>query len=438
LVPLIAHPTHATKWGGEGEQRALRPRGAGSMKLTHKGFDKDGNGSASLIPEESEDLWHLFNLVAKGDTVKAMTVRKIQKEGSTGTVQTETKKIMITIEVKAIEYDAAGDCIRFSGRNCEENQWVKMGAHHTLDITLNNKLTVGKDRWDFMYLRSLDEATDVHKTSEVAVVLIEAGTANFFLLTAVLAKDVHRVSVALPRKRVTTTGYDKAIVRFFEQVYAGIKDHVSLDLVKCVVLAGPGFVKDDYLTWMMQRATQTGDVALLQKKSVFVAAHTSCVHKQALKELLADEQIQKSIANTKAAAHLRALEDFYQMVKSEPDRVSFGPKQVKEAVDRGGVGTLMVVDSLFRNANVGTRRQYVEMTESVREQGGTVHVFSSQHVSGEQLQQLSGIAAVLRFPMPELEDIDSEAGLSDAADEEDEDEGGKAKPSFEEDTDAFM
>mmetsp|Transcript_14394 Transcript_14394/g.21444 ORF Transcript_14394/g.21444 Transcript_14394/m.21444 type:complete len:125 (+) Transcript_14394:107-481(+) len=124
------------------------------------------------------------------------------------------------------------------------------------------------------------------------------------------------------------------------------------------------------------------------------------------------------------------------MVKDEPDRVCFGPKQVKEAIDKGAVGTLMVVDSLFRNANVATRRQYVDMTESVREQGAIVHVFSSQHVSGEQLHQLSGIAGLLRFPMPELEDIDSEAGLSDAADD-DEDDGPK-KPSFEEDTDAFM
>eukprot|EP00438_Fugacium_kawagutii_P030994 Skav203570 [mRNA] locus=scaffold3576:274934:280744:+ [translate_table: standard] len=134
----------------------------------------------------------------------------------------------------------------------------------------------------------------------------------------VLAKDVHRVSVALPKKRATTTNYDKALVRFFEQVYQGIKDHVNLDLVKCVLLAGPGFVKDDFLSWMIQKATQSGDTLLLQKKSNFVSVHASCVHKQALKELLSDEQ-------------------------AWPDRVCYGPKQV--------------VDSLFRNANVKLRRQ---------------------------------------------------------------------------------
>lgn len=401
------------------------------MKLLNKGFDKDGSGSATLMAEESEDLWHLYNLVAKGDTVRASTTRKIQKEGSTGSVQTEVKKIQLTVEVKSVEYDAAGDCIRFSGKNCEESQWVKMGAHHTMEIELHNKVTVGKDCWDFMHLQALDAATDVHKCSEVAVVLIEAGTANFHLLTAVLAKDVFRVSVQLPRKRVTTTGYDKAIIRFYEQVYVGIKEHINLDVVKCVLVAGPGFVKDDFLTWMVNRAMQAGDDQILKKKSTFVAVHASCVHRQALKELLADEQVQKSISNTKAMEHIKVLEAFYTMVKNEPDRVCYGPKQCKEAIEKGAVATLMVADSLFRNVNVATRRQYVEMTESVKESGAIVHILSSQHVSGQQLAQLSGIAGVLRFPLPELDDIASDAGLSGG---EEEIVTGKK---FEEDMDAF-
>ena len=34
----------------------------------------------------------------------------------------------------------------------QENQWVKMGAHHTLEIELNNKLTLAKER-----LRAIDD-----------------------------------------------------------------------------------------------------------------------------------------------------------------------------------------------------------------------------------------------------------------------------------------
>ena len=47
----------------------------------------------------------------------------------------------------------------------------------------------------------------------------------------------------------------------------------------------------------------------------------------------------------------------------------------------------------------------------VREVGGEVRVFSSLHVSGEQLEQLSGLCAILRFPMAELEDTDSDSDV---------------------------
>lgn len=44
-----------------------------------------------------------------------------------------------------------------------------------------------------------------------------------------------------------------------------------------------------------------------------------------------------------------------------------------------------------------------------------VQIFSSLHVSGEQLKQITGIAAILRFPMPELLELDD----SNAEDDED-------------------
>ena len=30
-----------------------------------------------LIPEEAEDMWHAFNLIAEGDAVRANTIRKV-------------------------------------------------------------------------------------------------------------------------------------------------------------------------------------------------------------------------------------------------------------------------------------------------------------------------------------------------------------------------
>ena len=60
------------------------------MKLVHKSLEKDGAGSIVMVPEETEDMWHVFNLIAEGDSVRASTVRKVTTESNTGTRYTST------------------------------------------------------------------------------------------------------------------------------------------------------------------------------------------------------------------------------------------------------------------------------------------------------------------------------------------------------------
>ena len=47
--------------------------------------------------------------------------------------------------------------------------------------------------------------------------------------------------------------------------------------------------------------------------------------------------------------------------------------------------------------DVAKRKRFVGLVDSVREFGGDVKIFSSLHVSGEQLDQLTGLCAVLRY-----------------------------------------
>jgi protein pelota len=56
--------------------------------------------------------------------------------------------------------------------------------------------------------------------------------------------------------------------------------------------------------------------------------------------------------------------------------------------------------------DIKERRRWVSLVESVQAAGGQVLVFSTRHQSGKQLQDFTGIAAILRFPMPELEEQD--------------------------------
>ena len=95
-----------------------------------------------------------------------------------------------------------------------------------------------------------------------------------------------------------------------------------------------------------------------------------------------------------------------RMMESDPDRAYYGFDHVAKANEQLAIDSLLVTDELFRSSDVRTRRTYVKLVESVRENGGTVYIFSSLHVSGQQLQQVSGVAAILRFPMPDLDELE--------------------------------
>ena len=136
-----------------------------------------------------------------------------------------------------------------------------------------------------------------------------------------------------------------------------------------------------------------------------------CRH--SLKEVLADPSVASRLESTKAFGEVRALDTFFEMLNTDPDRAYYGFNHVRAANEAKAIDTLLVTDELFRSSDMKTRRDYVALVESVKESGGDVKVFSTLHVSGEQLNQLSGVAALLRFPMPEVEMPENEAAHSD-------------------------
>lgn len=47
------------------------------MRQVRRAIDKDGSGEVGLIPEEAEDMWHAYNLIAEGDCLRATTIRYV-------------------------------------------------------------------------------------------------------------------------------------------------------------------------------------------------------------------------------------------------------------------------------------------------------------------------------------------------------------------------
>jgi len=75
----------------------------------------------------------------------------------------------------------------------------------------------------------------------------------------------------------------QGLQRYFESVMQGILRHVNFDVVKCVLIASPGFVRDQFYEYMFQQAIKLDNKILLENKSKFMLIHSSSGFKHSLR-----------------------------------------------------------------------------------------------------------------------------------------------------------
>ncbi|KAH9726807.1 protein PELOTA 1 [Citrus sinensis] len=377
------------------------------MRIVRKDLMPNGPGSVKMIPVDSDDLWFAYNLVAAGDSVLAVTVRKVVRQTKSGGKDAERVKLKLEIKVEALDYDKEGSALRISGKNILENEHVKIGAFHSLEIELHRPFVLTKDVWDSVALDTLHQASDSAATADLAIVLMQEGLANIFLVGRSMTITRSRIETSIPRKHGPAVArYESALNKFFDSVLHAFLKHVDFNVVRCAVIASPGFTKDQFHRYLLLEAERRQLRPIIANKSRIVIVHTSSGYKHSLREVLDASNVMNLIKETKAAQEVKVLKEFFNMLSNDPTRACYGPKHVEVAHERMAVQTLLITDDLFRNFEIATRKKYVDLVNSVKDSGGTAHIFSSMHVSGEQLGQLTGVAAILRFPLPDLEDIE--------------------------------
>ena len=341
-------------------------------------------------------------------------LKQVVKEGNTGSVTSSKVKLTLTIEVQRVDFDSESCTLHLAGVNVEENPHVRLGAYHTVHLELQRDFTVEKDCWDVVCLERLDEAIDPVRAAEVAAISMETGLAHLCLISGSMTVTRAKLEVSIPKKRAGASNHGKAVSRFYAQLHAAVSRHVDFGQIKCILVGSPGFVAADFLREMFAEAVRTNERAIIENRSKFVVCRASSGHKRAIAEMLGTPEISSQLLETRVVEDVRAFARFTAMLQDDADRAYYGYNHVVAADANLAVDTLMVTDTLFKSCDVATRKKYVALTESVRAHGGVVRVFSSLHVSGEQLAQVSGIAAVLRFPMPEEVVVAEDAADSDS------------------------
>lgn len=419
------------------------------MKILDESFTKGGSGHVRVVPDTSEDMWQLFNLLRADDHVEAVTFRKVSRSAGAdgaGPGDSERIRVKLRVLVESVDYDGEGEAVRVKGRNTTETEHVKLGAYHTLDLDTGRPVRIEKHEWDGVDVVRLREAADPAANADLAVMTMDEGLANVFLVGGSVTSHRAKVEKAMPRKTgAAGMGYEKALKTFHKNALDAVLRHVDLEKVKCFVVAGPGFAKESFLRYAdlecarlasgdesfpcvstggTDKKTPNHGITTTQSLRAFqthrkkiLETHASTAFRGALKEVLESPSVARLIKDTKAAAEIAALDAFFETLATKPERALYGPAHVFAAHELGAIDTLLIADGLFRCADASARRRWVLLTEEVEAGGGAARVFSSAHESGRQLGELTGVAATLRFPLPDLVDaelppIEGMAGLA--------------------------
>lgn len=336
-----------------------------------------------LVPETVDDLWHVSHVLVPGDLVGGDTTRRVQRDEDhmrdTGG-QREPMHVRLQVGEDDVEFARFANRLRVGGEIVSCSREDQVGHHHTLNVEVHDEITVEK-RFEPDQIERLEAAESAAEEPTIAVATVEEGAAHIHLIAQ------HGTEEYGSFTKPTGKGeYARPRVELFDELGAAL-DRLDVD---AVVLAGPGFTKEDAVDHI---ESTYPDVPIA------TVVDTAGVGDRGVHEVLKRGAVEEIQSETRIAREAELIDDLTERLATD-EPATYGPESVAEAAEFGAVEQLLVLDERLRAERSGTGEWPIDVdgvVEAVDRQGGEVVVFSAEFDPGEQLAALGGIAALLRY-----------------------------------------
>ena len=359
-----------------------------SLKVL-KRFLKEGK--IVLKIESLNDLWHLYNIVSPNDLVISRTSRRVRIGDDEARKKESVRKPMtLKIAVEDVSFHSFSNRVRILGTILEgPNDLVNIGTHHTINIEPGNTLTVIKKRWPSFLLNRLKEAEKSQERPLCLIVTIEDGISEMLLAADYGLREVVRVRTSISRKRGDQKSHDKTMKDFYNDVGLALRSQIEQNEISLVIIAGPGFVKDHFKDFL--------DTISIKNLPSVIVESTNSIGIPGAKEILFKGVIARAVKELKIEIETKLVELLIEHISKGDGLGAYGNDEVKRAVQYGAVENLLVTDKRLREGSDKERHWIDYLIRDTEKSRGTIHIVTSEHPAGDQLHNLGGIAAILRF-----------------------------------------
>jgi protein pelota len=356
------------------------------LRITEKNLHQ---GFVKVVADTPDDLWHLYNVIYKGDEVYAMSSRAIKSDTETSRPKSaERMSAFMGVTVESVSWDKFLGKLRVHGLICHAPDVIPTGAHHTLSIALNQPVTIVKKEWPKHLLDRLAKASETEKPLFIISIDDEgfaiAETKQYGYETRVDQRTRLPGKQEADKRVEATKGYFKLAVTSLRQLWT--PNHNP------IVIIGAGYVKNDFVKYLNEEAP---DMA----KTVVDVKSVNNGGTAGIDEALRSGVLLKAAHQLRIVDETDTMEEVMKRLGKGEGIVTYGLDAVEKAVLMGAVEKLVVADTTLRDASEDQRLKLEELMRDVEKRNAHITVISTEHEAGAKLLSLGGIAALLRFPI---------------------------------------
>ncbi len=342
-----------------------------------------------VILENQDDLWHLYNIIEPGDLVKSETTREMKVSRGEDVMKGSRVKMVLGVRAERVEFQKFTGKLRIRGRirDAPERYESLLGAYHTLTVGEDSQVVFEEKVIDRRVQDRLNRASKV-KRPEILLIGLSDGDAAIAVYRDIGLHVLLQMSRNIPGKREGDDSRFTAKQSLYNELYNALAEILQREQhLNSIVIAGPGFWKNEFLNHVRERNSSAAAKTVLE--------NCSYGGLDGIKEALRREVVEKISREGSAQKERLLLDEVYRRLGSSEGLVTYGMGEVKEAAGYGAVDTLISTNSLL--ADREKRGEVEDVMQEVESKGGRVRIIGDDDEALERLNSLGGVAATLRY-----------------------------------------
>ncbi len=346
-------------------------------------------GVLKVIPENPDDLWLLYNIIAPGDIVRAQTSREIKGEKG---ASSRRIPMVLAIRVKKMEFQPFTERLRIRGIVVEgpERFGVK-GHYHTINLELGKPITIIKEKWSQYLVKRIRES--VKPRGRILLVALDYDEAAIALVSDQGVNILYEESARLPGKNKPEQ-FEHGLKNYVNGIVQKIIDSIARHRPEILIIASPGGLAETVRRELLGRGINVR----------IMVDHISIGGRAGIQEILRRDVFKESVKELSVIEADRILNEFRMYLAKNPDMIAYGLDEVEEAARMNAVEKLVVIEDLIHSYDEEERRRVERILDEVYRRRGKIIILPSRTDLAQELKAFTGIIAVLRFPYKRVKD----------------------------------